>query len=186
MTRKRTAPKKTIVAARPMPVAAPPMPVAVPPMPVAAPPMPVAAPPMPVAAPPMRVAAPPMPVAAPPMPVAALPVRKSTPAFAAVGGSMKPKKYKPGVVALWEIRKYQKTTDLLIPKAPFGRLVRELVNDAGHQMAVRKEAVEALQEAAEKFLAEIFKTGQEYAVHAHRQTFRSEDLALAVRHFGNK
>merc|ERR1712014_453112 len=48
---------------------------------------------------------------------------------AASGGVKKPHRYRPGTVALREIRKYQKSTDLLIRKLPFQRLVREIAQD---------------------------------------------------------
>ena len=51
--------------------------------------------------------------------------RKATPAE----GQKKNRRYRPGTVALREIRRYQKTTDLLIKKAPFQRLVREVAQD---------------------------------------------------------
>jgi histone H3 len=47
--------------------------------------------------------------------------RKSAPS---TGGVKKPHRYKPGTVALREIRRYQKSTELLIRKLPFQRLVR--------------------------------------------------------------
>src|SRR5882757_5130882 len=49
--------------------------------------------------------------------------RKSAPA---TGGVKKPHRYRPGTVALREIRRYQKSTELLIRKLPFQRLVREI------------------------------------------------------------
>ncbi len=52
--------------------------------------------------------------------------RKSAPA---TGGVKKPHRYRPGTVALREIRKYQKSTELLIRKLPFQRLVREIAQD---------------------------------------------------------
>ena len=45
------------------------------------------------------------------------------------GNARKPHRYKPGTVALREIRKYQKSTELLIKKIPFQRLVREIGTD---------------------------------------------------------
>lgn len=51
---------------------------------------------------------------------------KTTPS---VGGVKKPHRYRPGTVALREIRKYQKGTDLLIPKRPFQRFVKEVVQN---------------------------------------------------------
>src|SRR6476660_3104206 len=52
--------------------------------------------------------------------------RKSAPA---TGGGKKPHRYRPGTVALREIRRYQKSTELLIRKLPFQRLVREIAQD---------------------------------------------------------
>jgi histone H3 len=53
--------------------------------------------------------------------------RKSAEATAA--GANKPHRYRPGTVALREIKKYQKSTDLLLRKRPFAWLVRELCQD---------------------------------------------------------
>ena len=51
-------------------------------------------------------------------------------AFSApTGGVKKPHRYKPGTVALREIRRYQKSTELLIRKLPFQRLVHEIAQD---------------------------------------------------------
>ncbi|MBA0871045.1 hypothetical protein Goshw_020603, partial [Gossypium schwendimanii] len=52
--------------------------------------------------------------------------RKSAPT---TGGVKKPHQYRPGTVALREIQKYQKSTELLIRKLPFQRLVREIAQD---------------------------------------------------------
>ncbi|XP_021729151.1 histone H3-4-like [Chenopodium quinoa] len=67
-------------------------------------------------------------------------------------------RYKPGTVALREIRKYQKTTDLLIKKLPFQRLVREIAQDLKTDVCFQSHAVFALQEASEAYLAGLFKT----------------------------
>ena len=48
---------------------------------------------------------------------------------AAAGGVKKPHRFRPGTVALREIRRYQKSTELLIRKLPFQRLVREIAQD---------------------------------------------------------
>jgi histone H3 len=53
----------------------------------------------------------------------------------AAGGVKKPHRYRPGTVALREIRKYQKSTELLIRKLPFQRLVREIAQ-VGHQTSL--------------------------------------------------
>ena len=48
------------------------------------------------------------------------------------GGIRKPRRFRPGTVALREIRKYQKSTELLIRKIPFQRLVREVCRSHHH------------------------------------------------------
>ncbi|TVU19932.1 hypothetical protein EJB05_36114, partial [Eragrostis curvula] len=84
----------------------------------------------------------------------------------------KPHRWRPGTVALREIRKFQKTTDRLIPFAPFARLVRE-INDFFARGSVTRwtpEALLALQEAAEFHLVELFEVAQLCAIHARRVT----------------
>ena len=76
-------------------------------------------------------------------------------AAATTGGIKKPHRYRPGTVALREIRRYQKSTELLIRKLPFQRLVREIAldfwpRDGGPRFTVT--AIKALQEAAEAYL----------------------------------
>ena len=68
--------------------------------------------------------------------------RKSAPA---TGGVKKPHRYRPGTVALREIRKYQKSTELLIRKLPFQRLVREIAQDFKTDLRFQSSAVLALQ-----------------------------------------
>ena len=70
--------------------------------------------------------------------------RKSAPA---TGGVKKPHRYRPGTVALREIRRYQKSTELLIRKLPFQRLVREIAQDFKTDLRFQSTAVLALQEA---------------------------------------
>ncbi|KAJ0867557.1 putative transcription factor Hap3/NF-YB family [Helianthus annuus] len=75
--------------------------------------------------------------------------RKSAPA---TGGVKKPHRFRPGTVALREIRKYQKSTELLIRKLPFQRLVREIAQDFKTDLRFQSSAVAALQEASEAYL----------------------------------
>ena len=75
--------------------------------------------------------------------------RKSAPA---AGGVKKPHRYRPGTVALREIRRYQKSTELLIRKLPFQRLVREIAQEFKTDLRFQGSAVLALQEAAEAYL----------------------------------
>ena len=78
--------------------------------------------------------------------------RKSAPV---AGGVKKPHRYKPGTVALREIRRYQKSTDLLIRKLPFQRLVREIAQDFKTDIKFQSLALMALQESAEYFFIYI-------------------------------
>lgn len=80
--------------------------------------------------------------------------RKSAPA---TGGAKKPHRYRPGTVALREIRRYQKSTDLLIRKLPFQRLVREIAQDFKNDLRFQSSAILALQEAAEAYLVSLFE-----------------------------
>jgi histone H3/H4 len=84
----------------------------------------------------------------------AAPARKSAPA---IGGVKKPHRYRPGIVALREIRRYQKSTELLIRKLPFQRLVREIAQDFKTNLRFQSSAVMALQEASEAYLVGLFE-----------------------------
>jgi len=66
-----------------------------------------------------------------------------------IGVFKKPHRYRPGTVALRDIRRYQKSTDLLIRKLPFQRLVREIAQDVRNDLRFQGNAVHALQQAAE-------------------------------------
>ncbi|XP_004640162.2 uncharacterized protein LOC101574700 [Octodon degus] len=80
--------------------------------------------------------------------------RKSAPA---TGGVKKPHRYRPGTVALREIRRYQKSTELLIRKLPFQRLGREIAQDFKTDLRFQSSAVMALQEASEAYLVGLFE-----------------------------
>ncbi|KAL0238223.1 hypothetical protein GEMRC1_012696 [Eukaryota sp. GEM-RC1] len=81
--------------------------------------------------------------------------RKAAPA---TGGIKKPHRYRPGTVALREIRKYQKSTELLIRKLPFQRLVREIAQEFKGELRFQATGISALQEAAEAYLVGLLKT----------------------------
>ena len=84
-------------------------------------------------------------------------------------GQPKPRKYRPGTVALREIRKYQRTTELLIRRVPFDRLVREIVQDLWHGgflLRVSPAAVTALEVAAEAYLVLLFEDTNLCTIHA--------------------
>lgn len=99
--------------------------------------------------------------------------------------SRKPHRYKPGTVALREIRRYQRTTDLLLLKLPFSRLVREiglsLLPVDGHSLRWQSQAIQALQEAAEAFMVHLFEDTNLCAIHAKRVTIMQKDVQLARR-----
>ena len=89
------------------------------------------------------------------------------------GGVKKFHRFRPGTVALKEIRRYQKSTELLIQKLPFQRLVREIAGDPKvilsplcGKVRFQSAAVMALQEAAEAYLVGLFKDTNLCAIHA--------------------
>ncbi|KAF5334573.1 hypothetical protein D9758_018364 [Tetrapyrgos nigripes] len=92
----------------------------------------------------------------------------------------------PGTVALREIRRYQKSTELLIRKLPFQRLVREIAQDFKTDLRFQSSAVMALQEAAEAYLVSLFEDMNLAAIHAKRVTIQPKDLALARRLRGER
>jgi histone H3 len=86
-----------------------------------------------------------------------------------------------GTVALREIRRYQKSSDLLIRKLPFQRLVREIAQDVKTDLRFQGQAVLALQEASEAYLVGVFEDTNLCAIHAKRVTIMSKDMQLAMR-----
>ncbi|KDR74488.1 hypothetical protein GALMADRAFT_588265 [Galerina marginata CBS 339.88] len=98
-----------------------------------------------------------------------------------LGGVKKPHRYRPGTVALREIRRYQKTTELLIRKVPFQRLVREVAQEYKADLRFQSAALMALQEAAEAYLVGLFDDTNLAAIHAKRVTIMPKDMILARR-----
>ena len=95
------------------------------------------------------------------------------------GQVRKPRRFRPGTVALRQIRKYQKCTELLIRKLPFQRLVKEVVVQMFQtQYRFQSTALLALQEASEDFLVNMFEKVNHIAIHANRQTIMSKDVYL--------
>jgi len=85
-------------------------------------------------------------------------------------------------VALREIRRYQKTTELLIRKLPFQRLVREIAREVNSKdFRMQEGALLAIQEAAEAHLTRVFENAQLCAIHAKRTTIMPKDIHLARR-----
>jgi len=92
-------------------------------------------------------------------------------------------RHRPGTRALKEIRKYQRSTSLLIPALPFSRLIREIVQDVSSikDLRFQKTALMALQEASEAFLVMLFEDMLLCAIHAKRVTIMPKDMKLARR-----
>ena len=108
----------------------------------------------------------------------------STPA----GGLKKPKfRFKPGTVALRQIRKIQRNTAMLFQRLPFARIIRhelnEMVSRTNFPNGCRCElaAIIAMQEAFERFLVEFLEQGQLEAIHAKRQTVMEKDLYIVAK-----
>ena len=101
----------------------------------------------------------------------------------------KPRRYRPGIVALRDIRRYQRPTELLIRRAPFNHLVRELVQDLQHgglELRVSPMVVTALQEAVEAYLVLLFKDTNLCAIHAKHVTVMPKDIQLVQRICGER
>ncbi|CRL01270.1 CLUMA_CG014236, isoform A [Clunio marinus] len=97
------------------------------------------------------------------------------------GGTKKVKRFRPGTVALKEIRRYQKTTELLIRHAPFQRLVKEISLKYKADFRYQSGAMSALQEAAESYITGLFEDTNLCAIHAKRVTIMPRDIQLAMR-----
>ena len=99
----------------------------------------------------------------------------------ATSGVKKPHRFRPGTVALREIRRFQKSTELLIRKLPFQRLVREIASEYRNELRFQSSAVLALQEASEAYMVGLFEDTNLCAIHAKRVTIMPKDMQLARR-----
>lgn len=98
--------------------------------------------------------------------------------------SKKRHRYRPGVLALREIRRYQASTDMLIPKIPFIRVVKEitrLFELPDEQFRYTPDALLALQTAAEAYIVSLFEDAYLCSLHANRVTLMPKDIHLARR-----
>ena len=92
------------------------------------------------------------------------------------------RRYKPEMRAVLEIRNYQRSTDLLIKKGPFQRLVKEVATTVcGRKFRFESTAILALQEAAESFLVGLFRDADACRKITKRKTLFAKDWALAMR-----
>lgn len=102
------------------------------------------------------------------------------------GVPKKQRRWRPGTVALREIRRYQQSTDLLIRKLPFQRLVREIAQNFSSDLRFQSSALVALQEASEAYLVSLFEDTNLCAIHAKRITIQPKDMQLARRIRGER
>ena len=96
-------------------------------------------------------------------------------------GVKRPHRYRPGTIALTDIRKYEKKTELLIKKLPFQRLVREIASKYKSDIRFQPSALEALQEMSEAYLISLFQDTNLCCFHAKRVTIMPKDIQLARR-----
>ena len=106
------------------------------------------------------------------------------------GGLKKPHRYRPGMVALREIRQYQRSTENLIKRTPFQKLIREISQEyricpdgpgtPSVQVRFQSTAIAALQEAAENYIVGLFEDVNLLAIHARRVTIMPRDIRLAL------
>ncbi|KAN0033564.1 hypothetical protein ACTFIV_000025 [Dictyostelium citrinum] len=105
----------------------------------------------------------------------------SNKSFPSTQGLKKTHRFRPGTVALREIRRYQKSSELLIKKLPFQRLVREIAQEFKTDLRFQAAAIQALQEASEAYLVGLFEDTNLCAIHAKRVTIMVKDIQLARR-----
>lgn len=103
-----------------------------------------------------------------------------------MGGVKKPHRFRPGTVALREIRRYQRSTELLCRKLPFQRLVREIARAYKQDLRFQSAAIGALQEATEAYMVGLLEDTNLCAIHSKRVTIMPRDLQLARRIRGER
>ena len=113
-------------------------------------------------------------------------IKKTAPAEGGMKAEKAKKRFKAGTVALREVKRYQKSVDMLLPRAPFQRLVRSIVTDMDHELRFQSQALVALQEAAEAYIVGVFEDTNLCAIHAKRMTVMKKDMDLARRIRGDR
>ena len=109
-------------------------------------------------------------------------IKKTAPA----SGGVKKMRFKAGTVALREVKKFQRSTKLLLPRASVQRVVREIAQGIDHEMRFQAQALMAVQEAAEAYLVGLFEDANLCAIHAKRTTLFDKDMKLARRIRGDR
>ena len=101
-------------------------------------------------------------------------------------GVKRNRKFRPGTVALREIKRYQRSTGTLISRAPFQRLVKEAAQTQKDGLRFQSAAVSAMQEATESYVIGLLSDTNLCALHAHRVTIMPKDIHLAKRLRGER
>ncbi|CAG9572750.1 putative histone H3 variant [Leishmania major strain Friedlin] len=112
--------------------------------------------------------------------------KKEAKAMRADSAGAKSRRWRPGTVALREVRKYQRSTELLIARTPFRRLVKEIMSTFKDTMHMRHSALEAMQDATESYLVSLLCDANLCTIHAKRVTLYPKDLQLALRLRGER
>ena len=112
--------------------------------------------------------------------------KKSAAAGAGASGLKRAFRWKPGTVALRQVKRLQKSTELLVAKAPFSRLVREIAESHKAGLRFQSSAVAAIQEATESFVISLLGDANLTALHANRVTALPRDLQLVRRLRGER
>lgn len=100
-------------------------------------------------------------------------------------GSKKMRK-RPGAMALREIRKYQRSTDTVIRRLGFQRLVRDIAQQIVPEAKFQQSSLKVIQECTEMYLCRLFEDSQLCTLHAKRVTVFVKDMALAKRIRGDR
>lgn len=101
-------------------------------------------------------------------------------------GAKRSHRWRPGTVALREVKRAQRGTELLVQKAPFSRLVREIAESHKAGLRFQASAVAAIQEATESFVISLLSDSNLVALHANRVTAMPRDLQLVRRLRGER
>lgn len=112
--------------------------------------------------------------------------KKAAKAAGSSSGVKRARRWHAGTVALREIRRIQKGTELLIQKAPFQRLVREIAEEHKRDLRFQSSAVAAIQEATEAYVISLLSDTNLCAIHARRVTIMPRDVQLALRLRGER
>ncbi|KPA76022.1 putative histone H3 [Leptomonas pyrrhocoris] len=105
---------------------------------------------------------------------------------AASGVKKAQRRWRPGTCAIREIRRFQKSTDLLIQRAPFQRLVREVSSAQKEGLRFQSSAIMAIQEATESYIVSVLADTNLACIHAKRVTIQPKDVQLAMRLRGER